>query len=84
MLSLGLLSPGEQGEIVEIRTAPAAGCGQTKAASSELRLEDMGLRIGKVVEMLSNGSGPILLRVDESRLAIARRLAMTIMVRRQQ
>lgn len=83
MLSLGLLSPGEQGEIVEIRTAPA-GCGPTKAASSELRLEDMGLRTGKVVEMLSNGSGPILLRVDESRLAIARRLAMTIMVRRQQ
>ncbi len=84
MLSLGLLSPGEHGEIVEIRTAPAPGGGQTKQAQGELRLEDLGLRIGKVVEMLSNGSGPVLLRVDESRLAIARRLAMNIMVRRQQ
>jgi ferrous iron transport protein A len=44
-------------------------------------MEDMGLRIGKSLEMLTNGGGgPILLRVDESRLAIARPMAMKIMV----
>jgi ferrous iron transport protein A len=84
MLSLGLLSPGEQGEIVAIRPALPPGGGQTRAAQGELRLEDLGLRVGKLVEMLSNGSGPILLRVDESRIALARGLAMHIMVRRQQ
>jgi ferrous iron transport protein A len=42
----------------------------------------MGLRVGKTIEMLTNGSGPILLRVDESRIAMGRGLAMKIMVRR--
>ncbi|MBE0599593.1 MAG: ferrous iron transport protein A, partial [Desulfuromonadales bacterium] len=42
----------------------------------------MGLRVGKMVEMLNNGSGPILLRIDESRIALARALAMKIMVRK--
>jgi ferrous iron transport protein A len=41
----------------------------------------MGLRVGKTVEMLNNAGGPVLLRVDESRIAIARGLAMKIMVR---
>jgi ferrous iron transport protein A len=49
-----------------------------------VRLEDMGIRIGKSVEMLNNGSGPALLRVDESRIAIARGMAMKIMIRRTQ
>jgi ferrous iron transport protein A len=44
----------------------------------------MGIRIGKGVEMLNNGSGPVLLRVDESRIAIARGMVMKIMVRRTQ
>jgi ferrous iron transport protein A len=44
----------------------------------------MGLRIGKTVQMLTNGGGgPVLLKVDESRIAIARGMAMKIMVRRQ-
>ena len=73
MLPLGLLSPGEQAKIVAIRG--------TCAGKSDCRMEDMGLRIGKSLEMLTNGGGgPILLRVDESRLAIARAMAMKIMV----
>lgn len=77
MFPLGLLSAGELAEIVSIRGKP-----QTQ---SDCRLEDMGLRIGKTVEMLSNGGGgPLLLRVDESRLALARGMAMNILVRRQQ
>jgi len=108
MIPLGLLSPGESGEITEIRTGKARCTGpcctghkhgenksESAAAStsadhqcckdkekSEVRVEDMGLRIGKKVEILNNGGGPVLVRVDESRIAVARGIAMKIMVRR--
>ncbi len=76
MLPLGLLSAGERAEIVTIRNLPQK--------NSDTRVEELGLRVGKQVEMLNNGSGgPLLLRVDESRLAIARGMAMNILVRRQ-
>jgi len=76
MFPLGLLTTGELAEIVSIREKPQA--------QSDCRVEEMGLRIGKTVEMLTNGGGgPLLLRVDESRLAIARGMAMNILVRRQ-
>jgi len=106
MIPLGLLSPGESGEITEIRTDKARCTGpcctghkqgdtRAKHAStsddhrcckdkekSEVRVEDMGLRIGKTVEILNNGGGPVLVKVDESRIAVARGIAMKIMVRR--
>jgi ferrous iron transport protein A len=41
----------------------------------------MGLRIGKIVRILNNGGGAVLLKVDDTRIAIARGLAMKIMVR---
>ena len=93
MMPLGLLTPGEHGEIVAIKTqlpeaAHAHGgpcCGNCRKEKEDLRVEDMGLRVGKVVEMLNSiCGGPILLKVDESRIAIARSVAMKIMVRRQQ
>ena len=76
-MPLGLLSTGEKAEIVTIRESGTADCG----CSCDCRVEDMGLRIGKTVRMLNNGGGPVLLMVDESRIAIARGLAMKIMVR---
>ena len=108
MIPLGLLNPGESGEITEIRTGKARCTGpcctghkhegsqqEPKSAEksgehqcckdkekSEVRVEDMGLRIGKKVEILNNGGGPVLVRVDESRIAVARGIAMKIMVRR--
>ncbi len=106
MIPLGLLSPGENGEIVEIRlstnrstgpcccgpkvdelrTEPAAKPDERQCCKdklkSEVRVEDMGFRIGKKVEILNNGGGPVLVRVDESRIAVARGIAMKIMVRR--
>lgn len=82
MMPLGLLSPGEQGEITAVRFRTSEDC---SGCRSECRSEDMGLRVGKSVEMLNNGgSGPLLLKVDEARIAVDRGLAMKIMVRRQQ
>ncbi len=79
MAPLGLLSRGEQAEIIEIKGQP--GCGPGSAGNQLCHIEDLGLRVGKMVEMLNNeGRGPILLKVDESRIAIARGMAMKIMV----
>ena len=84
-IPLGLLSTGDQGEIIAIRLnkIPSAGQCCTDREKCDCRVEDMGLRIGKTVEMLNNGggSGAILLKVDESRIAIDRGLAMKIMVK---
>ena len=80
MFPVGLLGQGEKGQIVEIRGDILAETG----SSSECRVEELGLRVGKTVEMLTvGGFGPLLLKVDESRIAIARKMAMRIMVRRQ-
>lgn len=87
MMPLGLLGPGENCEIVEIRlNKPHCSCTtREEREKSDVRVEDMGLRVGKHVEMLNNGGGgAILLKVDESRIAIARGMAMKIMVRRLQ
>lgn len=47
------------------------------------RFGSMGLRTGQIVEMISNnGKGPIVLRVDECRIAMGRGAAMKIYVRR--
>jgi ferrous iron transport protein A len=74
MLPLGLLGEGEVGEIVAVTGADRGG--------SASRAEDMGLRIGKHVVMLSNGAGPVLVKVDESRIALDRGVAMKIKVTR--
>lgn len=88
MMPLGLLNPGEQGEIVLIRAhgTSSSCCGSTCGSGccdrekGGVRMEDLGLRVGKMVEMLNKGSGPVLLKVDESRIAVDRGLAMKIMV----
>ena len=95
---MGLLANGERGEIVggpagipavDSRAAGhthKAGCGRCGCAAGNggaARLEDMGLRPGKVVEMLSNeGRGALLVKVNESRIAVGRGVAMKILVRR--
>jgi ferrous iron transport protein A len=71
VIPMGLLAEGESGEIVTTRVdAPCAA-----------RAEDMGLRVGKRVQMLANGAGPVLVKVDESRIAVDRGVAMRIQVR---
>jgi ferrous iron transport protein A len=81
MAPLGLLAIGERGEILSIR----GGSGIPAAGTNKLlcHVEEIGLRAGKVVEMLSNGArGSLLVKVDESRIALGRGMAMKIMVRR--
>jgi len=47
------------------------------------RLVEMGIRLGKRIRMIANsGTGPIVLQVDESRIAMGRGAAMKIYVRR--
>lgn len=83
MAPLGLLSIGEKAEIVEIKGQ--TGCGTGSSKNQLCHAEDMGLRVGKMIEMLNNeGRGPLLLKVDESRIAIGRGMAMKIMVRRKE
>lgn len=82
MAPLGLLSRGEQAEIVEIRGQKS--CVHESSKNQLCHAEDMGLRVGKMVEMLNNaGRGSLLVKVDESRIAIGRGMAMKIMVKRK-
>ncbi len=87
MLPLGLLSIGEKAEVLKVISKEHQGhrChGKEKCEPArDSRVEDMGLRAGKTVEMLNNeGRGPLLIKVDGSRLAIGRGMAMKIIVRR--
>lgn len=81
MVPIGLLSTGERGEVCE-SDQPQADCGcGCKPAGAHARLEDLGLRAGQTVEMLNNdGRGPILVKVDNSRIAMDRGIAMKILV----
>lgn len=80
MLPLGLLSAGERAQVTEIVFGKGRGP-QQGAAAELVRLEEMGLRPGKVVEVLNNaGQGPILLKVDETRIALGRGVAMKVLV----
>ncbi len=73
LLPLGLLSTGEVATVVEIVAGRYMG----------IRIEDMGVREGKVVEVLNNeGHSPLLIKVNDSRIAMGRGMAMKIMVRR--
>jgi Fe2+ transport system protein FeoA len=75
MMPVALLSPGEHAEVV--RLGEAGSCD----ASGLCRASDMGLRCGQTVQMLSNtGSGPILLKVGNTRIAIGRSLARQVLV----
>ncbi len=88
MLPLGLLNSGEQAEIVDIwerKGCQPWECNKDGHRDEQYRIEDMGIRIGKSVEMLTNeGRGPLLLKVDEARIAVGRGMAMKILVRRNQ
>ena len=88
MIPLGLLAAGETAEVAETRMEELfPPCSKCKCDRPECfsRMEDMGLRVGKTVEILNNqrGQGVLLVKVDDSRIALNRGMAMKIMVRRR-
>lgn len=75
MVPLGLLGIGERAEVMDVLSEKHPGT----------RMEDMGFRTGKIVEMLNNaGRGPVLVKIDEARLALGRGTAMKVLVRRKE
>jgi ferrous iron transport protein A len=89
MLPLGLLAPGEKAVVVGIKLKAAHGHAHRhgKGKHDEVtysRIEDLGLRAEKEIEVLNNeGRGPLLIKVNDSRIAIAREVALKIMVRKE-
>jgi ferrous iron transport protein A len=84
---MGLLAAGEQAEVMELKVEELLSpCSQGKCNRPEClsRIEDMGLRVGKTVEILNNHrtQGVLLVKVGDSRIALNRGMAMKIMVRR--
>lgn len=79
MSPLVFMKEGEKGEIVALTGPGAAG---TAGGVCE-HLASMGLRPGKQIEMITNrGCGPLVLRMEESHLALGRGMAMKITIRR--
>jgi len=82
MSPLGLLTTGEKAEVVEIKSMQN-NC-QYAGNEQSCHVEDIGIRIGKEIEVLNGeGRGPMLIKIDESRIALARGIAMKILVRKQ-
>ncbi len=66
----------------QCENCPCHGGAQSQASD---HLVNMGLRPGKQIEMITNsGTGPLVLKVDESRIALGRGAAMKIYVRRNE
>ncbi len=90
-MTLGLVNSGERCEIVEIRHCGGCGGGCHNAGHGHehgglpkktTRAEQIGLRVGKRVEMLKNNGDQLLLLVDDARIEIDRHMAMKITVSR--
>jgi len=90
MMPLELLTPGERGEISEVRHCGACGggChgrgdnqGHNEQKANVTRAEEMGLRVGKMVKVLKNDGNLLLLLIDDTRIAIDRRMARSINVK---
>lgn len=74
MTSLDLLNSGEKGEIAQILS---------RGKDFILRLREMGILEGKLVEVLDkSGEGQVLIKVDNARFALGRGIAMKILIRR--
>jgi ferrous iron transport protein A len=87
MMPLELLTPGERGEIQEIRHCGSCGGGchdnghHPSHKATATRAEEMGLRVGKQIEVLKNDGNLMLLLVDQARIAIDRKMARGINVK---
>ncbi|MBF0566899.1 MAG: transcriptional repressor [Nitrospirae bacterium] len=79
-MPLGLLKTGGKAVIASF-AAHRTSRGNVAHQRKDRRIQTMGIRVGKTVEVLNNeGKGPILLKIDDLRIAIGRAIAMEIMV----
>ena len=75
---LVFLNEGDSAKIVHFSINP-----KSKYSESLYRLEEMGVKSGKIIQMLNNSNGnSILVKIDNSRLAISRHIALKIFVRK--
>lgn len=86
MLVLGMLRSGERAEVVTLKMNEQKTLNKGKCCCKmhrELtRLESMGIREGKIVEVIQNcGRGLILCKINNATYAIEKRLAMKIIVK---
>lgn len=85
MMSLVHLNKGEKGKITEVANNKAQGGSSRleECPRSEGRAVELGLRLGKTIEVLQKGKfGPMLVKVDETRIALGYGLASKIMVKK--
>lgn len=94
MVPLNQLNEGDFGEIVEITACRKRQCQRRKGWKSRFfsnpepfnpgRIADMGLRIGKKIQLLQKGKqGPLLIKVDDARIAVGQRMAENIFIKDQ-
>lgn len=88
MMPLGLLGSGDKAKVIKInfKEFDKNECRVLNKVEDGIcaRIENMGIRIGKTLEVLNNkGKDPLLIKVDEARIAIERGMAMKIMVRKE-
>lgn len=86
-----MLSQGEKGEVVEILGPPHDRHKRyehhrphppRQRRHHRAFLEKTGIRPGKIIEMISNyGVGPIIIKIDEAKIAIGRGMATKILVK---
>lgn len=82
-LAMSPLALMEEGESAEIHSISGYFYPVQKGCRRKEHLEDMGFRPGQHVEMITNrGRGPVVVRLEESRIALGRGIAMKIYVRR--
>lgn len=77
MLPLTLLNSGEKAEVLRVKKANG------KEFDENLyRLDEMGLKPGKEIEMLQTDNSVVLVKVDNSRIAVSKKIAIKIFVRK--
>jgi ferrous iron transport protein A len=97
MCPLAMLTCGESAEIVGVRHGLHRHCGASdddkeagcvsgrhgRGGQRSARLSEMGFSPGQIVEVVQNSPGvPLLLRVRDGKMALDKRTAMEIIVRR--
>ncbi len=92
MVPLNQLNEGDFGEIAEITACRNRHCNRKKGWKKRFfsspegfsagRMADMGLHVGKKIQLLQKGKqGPLLIKVDESRIAVGQKMAENILVK---